>query len=139
MGMTPAQVAAKWQRNLGAATQSITDGVNAVTEAPGAKAARQKAFWLQRVNDAADKWARNVGLVTLDEWKSAMINVGIPRVATGAAAKVGKVESFMTEFLPYVNDAAARVRSMPKGGEANAIARAAAMIQANMKFKRTAR
>lgn len=139
MAITPAQAAAKWQQRLSQSRQQIIDGVNAVTQAPGAKAAAQKNFWLLRVQNSADKWARNVGAVSLEDWKSSMINVGIDRVSTGAAAKVGKVEAFMNEFLPYVNQAAERVRAMPKGGEAEAIARASAMIQANMRFKRAGR
>lgn len=137
MAITPAQAAAKWQQRLSQSRQQIIDGVNGVTVAPGAKAAAQKNYWLLRVQNSADKWARNVGRVTLEEWKASMINIGIDRVATGAAAKVGKVEAFMNEFLPYVNSAAERVRAMPKGGEAEAIARASAMIQANMRFKRS--
>lgn len=139
MAGTPQQVAQKWMTRLQGASQQITDGVNAVTQAPGAKAAASKALWVQQVTASADKWAARTGAVTLDQWKNAMLTVGIPRVATGAQAKVGKVESFMTEFLPYVETQAAKVRSMPKGGLANGIARATAMIQANAQFKRSGR
>lgn len=138
MPMTPAQVAAKWQSRLGQATTQITDGVNAVTTAPGQKAAAAKALWLQRVQASQDKWARNVARVSLEEWKRSMIDIGIPRIATGAAAKVGKVESFMTEFLPHVNAVAARVHAMPKGDINASIARATAQIQGNAAFKRAA-
>lgn len=138
MAITASQAAAKWQQRLSASTQQITDGVNAVTTAPGQQAAASRALWLQRVTASADKWARNVGAVSLEQWKQSMITVGIPRVATGASAKVGKVESFMTQFLPYVESGAARVRAMPKGDINASIARATAMIQHNAGFKRTA-
>ena len=137
MAITAQQAAQKWQQRLSASTQQITDGVNGVTTAPGAKAAAAQALWLQRVQASAAKWARNVGAVSLESWKQSMITVGIPRVATGASAKVGKVESFMGEFLPYVEAAAQRVRSMPKGDINASIARATAMIQANAQFKRS--
>lgn len=136
MAITPQQAAAKWQQRLAASQQQIIDGVNAVTTAPGAKAAAQKQLWLTRIQASADKWARNVSRVSLEDWKQSMINVGIPRVASGAAAKVGKVEAFMAEFLPYVNQHAERVRGMPKGDINMSIARATAMIQANANFKR---
>lgn len=138
MAGTSAQVAAKWQQRLSGATQQITDGVNAVTQAPGAKAAAAKATWLQQVQANADKWARNVAAVSLDQWKSDMINKGIPRIATGAQAGQAKVQTFMDSFLPYVQAGAQKVKSMPKGGVANGIARATAMIQYNAQYKRPA-
>lgn len=137
MAGTPNQVAQKWQQRLSQSTQQITDGVNGVQQAPGAKAAQAKALWVQQVTAAADKWAARTGAVTLDAWKSAMINKGIPRVATGAQAATPKVEAFMTQFLPHVEAVAQRVRAMPKGGLANGIARATAQIQGNATFKRS--
>ena len=137
MAGTPNQVAQKWQQRLSQSTQQITDGVNAVQQAPGAKAAQAKALWVQQVTAAADKWAQRTGAVTLDAWKAAMINKGIPRVATGAQAATPKVEAFMTQFLPHVEAVAQRVRAMPKGGLANGINRATAQIQGNAAFKRS--
>lgn len=139
MTITAAQAANKWRERLQASTQQITDGVNAVTQAPGAAAAARKDLWLQRIQMSADKWARNVAAVSLDEWKRSMIDVGIQRIGTGAQAKVGKVERFMTEFLPHVEAGAQRVRAMPKGGLPESINRAVAMIQHNAQFKRQSR
>lgn len=137
MAASPAQVAAKWRDRLSASTQQITDGVNAVQTAPGVKAAAAKALWMQQVAASADKWAARTAAVTLDSWKASMITKGIPRVATGAQAAAPKVEAFMTQFLPHVEQVAQRVRQMPKGGLANGIARATAQIQGNASFKRS--
>lgn len=137
MAGTPSQVAAKWNQRLAASTQQITDGVNAVQQAPGMKAAAAKQLWLQQLNASADKWAARTAAVTLDSWKRSMIEKGIPRVATGAQNAQGKVEAFMTQFLPHVESVAQRVRAMPKGGLANGIARATAQIQGNAQFKRS--
>ena len=134
--VTAQQAATKWQQRLSSATQQITDGVNGVTVAPGAKAAAAKALWLQKVQASQNKWAANVAAVTLQSWQNSMITVGIPRVATGAAAKVGKVESFMSQFLPYLDAGVAKVNAMPKGDINASIARATAMIQYNANFKR---
>lgn len=133
----PTQVAAKWRGNLSSATQSITDGVNAVTQAPGAAAARQKGLWVQRVTASADKWAARVGSVTLDEWRQQMLNKGVPRVASGAQAAEPKMASFMAEFLPHVERVAQQVRSMPKGSIEDSIARASAQIRGNAQFRRS--
>lgn len=133
--ITAQQAREKWLRNLQAATPSITDGVNAVTVAPGQKAAQAKNLWLSQLQANADKWAKNVGAVTLGEWQQAMTTYGIPRIAQGAQAKQQKVEDFMQKFLPYVAQGAAAVNALPKGGLENGIARATAMIRHNAGFK----
>lgn len=132
----PAQVAQKWANNLGAATQHITAGVQAVQTAPGQAAAAKKALWLSRLQNSADKWARNVSRVSLEDWKAAMLNKGVQRISSGATAAVPKMTTFMTEFLPYVERGAQQVRAMPKGDLGASIARASAMIQHNAGFRR---
>lgn len=134
--VTPEQATAKWVQRLSAAGQQITDGVRAVSVAPGQKAAQAADLWLQKVTASRDKWSRRVGSVTLGEWQDAMVNVGIPRIATGAQAKQHKVADFMSAFLPYVDQGVNKVRQMPKGDLNASIARAVAMIQHNANFKR---
>lgn len=134
--VTAEQATAKWVQRLSAAGQQITDGVNGVTVAPGVKAAASKELWAQRVAQAKDKWAAQVGKVSLSEWQHAMITVGIPRIATGAQAKQGKMQAFMQTFLPYLDQGVAKVNAMPKGDINASIARAVAMIQHNAAFKR---
>src|SRR5487761_725868 len=74
---TPDQIAANWASRLGASTQKITDGVQAVTVAPGQAAARQKAAWVANVAAAQDKWASRTAAVPLSTWQNDMINKGI--------------------------------------------------------------
>lgn len=134
--VSPEQATAKWLSRLSAATTQITDGVNGVTVAPGAKAAASKDLWAQRVMAAKDKWASRVASVSLQSWQQSMINVGIPRIAQGANAKQGKTLAFMQEFLPHLDAGVAKVKNMPKGDITASINRAAAMIQHNASFKR---
>lgn len=132
MAKDPAAVAAKWAQNLSSATQAITDGVNAVTTAPGQSAARQKAVWVNNTQAAANKWATNVAAVPLSDWQSAMTTKGIPRVASGATAAQPKMQTFMTKLLPYV---ASGVNSLPPRGDINAnIARMTQWVQYMAKF-----
>lgn len=133
---TPDQATAKWVSHIGAATQAITDGVNRVTTAPGAKAAAQKNYWLSRTQNAADKWARNVGRVSLASWQTSMTQYGIQRIAGGAQAKQQKYHDFAAQFFPYVDQGAQKVKAMPKNNLQDSIARAAAMITHNAGFKR---
>lgn len=136
--VTPEQGAVLWRDRLSAATERITMGVNRVTVAPGQLAARSADLWLQRVTASKDKWQRRVSAVSLQDWQNAMNNVGVQRVAQGAAAHVGKMQAFLSEFLPHVDRVAATVHAMPKGGIEQSIARAAAQIRGNAAFRRGA-
>lgn len=134
--VTADQAAAKWQSRLSAATQEITNGVNGVTVAPGVAAAKQKALWLSRVQASQDKWAKRVSAVSLSDWQTKMVNVGIPRIAQGATANQPKVATFMAEFLPYMDRGVAKVKAMPKNGLEDSIARSATMIRHAAAFQR---
>lgn len=134
MAKDAAQVAQTWANRLGASSQEITAGVNRVTVAPGERAAQQVDAYIAGVQRARDKWVRNVSAVSLQSWRDAMIQKGIPRISSGAAAAQPKVEAFMRSFLPYVEQGAATVRAMPKGTIDQGIARATAQIRWNSQY-----
>lgn len=133
---TSAAATEKWVQNLGAATDRMTAGANAVTKAPGLSAAAAADKWLQRVTAAKPKFIANVSRVTLQQWQNAYINLGIPRVAQGAQAKKDKFTAFMDEFLPYLSRGVAQIDQMPSTTLEDSVARASAMIRYNAKFKR---
>lgn len=132
--LDPTSATAKWVSNLSGATQHIQAGVEAVTVAPGQKAAQQSAFWLQRVQQSQQKWASRVASVSLQSWQQSMISVGIPRIAQGAQAKQQKYADFASKFFPYLAQGVAKVKAMPKNSLADSIARATAMIQHNAAY-----
>lgn len=135
--VTPDQAQTKWVQRLSGATQDIVNGVNAVTVAPGQLAAAQQQKWLQNVQAAADKWKRNVGSVSLEQWRNYMIQVGVPRVAQGANAKQAKYGAFAAQFFPHLEAGIAKVRSMPSTTLDDNINRAVAMMRHNASFKRS--
>lgn len=98
-----ATIAANWSSRLGQSTTKIQAGVQAVNVAPGQAAAANKAGYVQGVAASADKWGRNVAAVSLNEWQTATINKGLPRVATGATAAQPKFEAVMQKMIPYIN------------------------------------
>lgn len=133
--LTADQIAQKWSSNLSAATAHIQAGVQAVQVAPGQAAARQKQVYVQNVQAAADKWARNVASVTLNDWQTAMVNKGIPRIATGAQAAQPKFVNFMNQLLPYIQQG---TRTLPARGNLDAnIARMTAWVRHMSQFKKT--
>lgn len=127
MAKDPAAVAAKWVRGMQGAGQAITDGVNAVTTAPGASAARQVNAYTAGVQQNAQKWATRVASVSLQEWRDAMINKGANRVGTGASAAEGKMANAMAQLLPAIDSIKASLP--PRGDLQQNIARSVAFQQ----------
>lgn len=132
----PATATQKWVSNLSNSSAAITRGVNAVTQAPGAAAAASADKWLARVQASKDKWKARVGGVSLQSWQQSMINVGLPRVSSGAQAKQGKYTDFANQFFPYLDSGVAKVKAMPSTTLEDSINRATTMIRHNAAFKR---
>lgn len=113
----PATVAAKWATNLSASTTSIQAGVQAVTTSPTSLAARQADAYLSGVQQAvaSGKWQNSLNAVSLSSWQNSMITKGIPRIQSGATAGKSNVQNFMTQFLPFVQNAQQTLAATPRG------------------------
>lgn len=133
----PQSISQKWQTRLSGATQEIQAGIQRVNVAPGQAAVAKKDKWLNNVQASQEKWARNTGRVSLSDWQAAALNVGVPRIAQGAQAKVGKVESFLNDFLPHLERGQAAVKAMPDNTFEARVQRAVAMMRHNANFKRS--
>lgn len=129
-----AQVASDWATRLASSGDKIKRGVAAVTVAPGASAARQADVWAANVVQAKAKFQRNVGKVGLADWQNAMSTKGVDRIATGASAAQGKMQAFLTSFLPFVMGAAASLP--PRGSYEQNKARLIAMIDKTHSYSR---
>lgn len=129
---TARSVAEKWVRGMQNAGQSMKDGVAAVTEAPGAKAAAAADLYLQRVRESVEnrKFQDNVGAVSLEEWRKAYLEKGVGRVGEGASKAITKQERFFNWLLPRTEQAKALVAQMPKG----TLEASKARMVANMEF-----
>ena len=113
-------------------------GAMAVQTAPGSLAAAAADKWLAKLQASKQKFINNVGAVSLSQWQQAYVNIGIPRVAQGAQAKQGKVQNFMSQFLPYLQAGSATIDKMPTNTLEDGIAKASAQIRYNAKFVRNA-
>lgn len=109
------EAARKWRERTAAAAGDYTRGVERVTEAPGAAAARNAQAALINYTEMINsgEWARRVGGVSLQDWKAATTGKGAQRLATGVQAAESRMSQAMADLLPQVDAASAHVRSMP--------------------------
>ena len=131
------EVADKWATNLGNAQQSMTAGVQRVTESPGQAAVAKQQKWVRAMQSAEvqAKWARKTGAVSLQSWKDSMTNIGIQRAAQGATQKKQKMVNAMTTLLPFIDQVAASVRAMPDNTPADREQRALAMMRGMRQYQ----
>lgn len=136
--LNPVQASDKWSRNLAASTRAIEEGTNAVTVSPMEKAARQADQYVQGVQAAvaSGKWQLGLRRRSLQDWKDAVIKKGIPRIALGASQAKPKMEAFLSEFFPHLEQGVRQLESMPRGDLQTNIARMVQMVQHNAGFKR---
>lgn len=134
--VTPDQATSKWTSRLQAATTEMQQGVARVDKAPGQQAAAKFDKWLAGVQAGAQKWRRNVAAVTLDQWKSSMTNIGIPRVGQGATQKAGKYQAFASDFYPFLQQQMQRINAMPDTTLDQRIAKSGEMARALAGYKR---
>jgi hypothetical protein len=128
-----AEAAAKWATALPAAQQKYVDGVNAVTVAPGALAARAAPLWAANTAAAQTKFARNSAAVSLQTWQQAAATKGAQRLSSGAQAAQSKVEAAFAKLFPAIQSA---VSSLPPRGDIEAnIARSATFARTMNKYK----
>ena len=135
--VTAAQFVEKHSRRSKAALQDMRDGVQRVTEAPGiaaaAKADKMRANLVASLDNG--KWQRRVAAVSLEEWKRAMIDKGVNRVAAGIDASEAKTRQFAEQLLSHQAGLMAKIEQMPDLTLEDGIARSTAMIRGMAEFE----
>jgi hypothetical protein len=113
--VTPDQLAEKWARRLKGSIEDMRRGVDRVEEAPGAKAAAAADKWQARISEdrTKRKWAARVGGVSLADWKRAMTEKGLSRIASGVDGAAGKMQRFAAQLVDYQNRGLEQIARMP--------------------------
>jgi hypothetical protein len=137
--LTPQQFSEKLIRRQSGAIDDMRLGVENVKEAPGKRAVAKQAKMKANLMAAIDsgKWAKNLGAVTLEEWKTKMLEVGLGRVQSGIEASRSKIERFAEKFLPFLDGVKAKIDAMPDSTLEERINKATAMMRETAKFKNT--
>jgi hypothetical protein len=123
--VTAEEYAEKWGRRLKGAATDITRGVERVSVAPGKAAAAAQQLMLDRLTASIldGTWAARVGAVSLEDWKKALLEKGVGRIASGVDAAGPKQIAMAQKLLAAVDAAVAKVKAMPKGDIEQSIAR----------------
>lgn len=135
----PTQVAAKWVQNIQSAQQSMVNGANAVLESPSAGAMRAKPKMMAKWQAAmanGGKWDNAMSKVTVDQWRTAYIQKGIPRIGQGAQAAQDKMTGFLAQLIPFQQAGLSKIKSMPALNLTDSKNRAAAWIDYMATFKK---
>ena len=137
--ITPDEFVEKHARRLKGSTEDIRRGVERVTEAPTLKAAAKKEKMKANLNAALDsgKWERGLKRVTLEDWKSKMIDKGVGRIAAGIDAAAPKMKDFASELLPHIDRIQAEIKKLPDVSLEDNINRMTTFVRGMAKFKRT--
>lgn len=135
--LTPAEAREKHARRLNASIEDMRLGINAVTEAPGKKAAAAQAKMLANLTASitSGKWAANVGAVTLEKWKSDMIDKGLGRIPAGIAASADKVEAFYAKLFPFQDSLQSEINRLPDLTLEDSINRMTTWVRGMAKFE----
>ncbi len=137
----PKKIADKQIRRAQEASQDYVDGVQSVTEAPGARAVRKKEKLRAAFNAAIDsgKWAENTAAVSKDEWIETTVKKGGARYAAGVEEARGRIEAFQQEFQAFVSKAKAELDAMPDATPEQREQKMLANVRKMRQFKRTRR
>jgi hypothetical protein len=135
--MTPEQYAEKQSRRLKANLEDVRAGVEAVSEAPGKKAAAKVQKWAAKLAEKAtqDKWARNTAAVSLEDWKKDMLEKGVDRIPAGIDRAHDKVVAFAGKLFAHQEAGLSDLEKMPDLTLEDSIARATQWIRHMSKFR----
>jgi len=136
--VTPDEFVEKHARRLKGAIDDMRRGVERVSSSPTSAAAAKKDKMRMNINASIDsgKWERGLRRVTLDEWKTKMVNKGLARVAGGIDEAAPKVRSFAADVLPFIDTLKNVVDKMPDTTLEDSINRMSTFIRGMAKFQR---
>ena len=136
---TPASRAEKWARRTSAAGADWQAGVQAVTDAPGAKAAAQADAWQQKLSmpETKEKFRRGVGSVPLEDWKTKTAAAS-GRFTGGAQAAQDKMLKHQQAVESHMEAGLRQLNTMPNVTLEDKIARSAFWMRHMNSYKRPA-
>jgi hypothetical protein len=93
---------------------------------------------LQNVSEAVSsgRWADRVSAVSLEDWRSKMLNKGVGRIAAGVDAATSKQSEFFGQLFDHQERLSAEISRMPDLTLEDSINRMTTFIRGMSKFRR---
>ncbi len=112
--LTPEEAARKLVENAQAAAPRMAEQIAKVTVNPAEVALQKADKWRAGIQEAIANGSYERGLrrTSLEDWRTAMIQKGIPRLAQGLQQALPKIEAFNRRFYPYLERVEAEVAAM---------------------------
>lgn len=135
--ITPQMTVDKWKRNMTSAIPTIKAGIEAMVENPMAKAASREDAWLAGVQRAREDGSYRDGLLGVDfqQWKRDTVEKIQQRLGQGVQSATNKMQEFFSQLLPYTQRVKSEISMMPKGTEADSVARMMANFEKMKQFR----
>jgi len=113
--MNSNEISDKWGRNLKHSVPDIQKGLDAVTEAPSAKAIEKQDKMLANLTEAVQNgtWAKRLGRVSLSEWKEKTKKKVGERMSGGVDGAMGKRKEFDNWLVGKLNGILPEIADMP--------------------------
>lgn len=113
--LSPADISEKWARRTKGAVSDIQAGIDRVTESPAAKAVakqeKMKANLLKSIDDGT--WAKRLGEVSLEDWKTKTRAKVAERLAGGVDGATAKRQKFDAHLVNTINEILPKIDAMP--------------------------
>lgn len=128
---TPADISAKWGRNLKNAIPDVVAGVNRVSESPMEKAISKKDKMRANIVKSIDdgKWEAGLRGVSLETWKAKTAKKVQERMSGGVDAGMSKREAFDRSNVETINEILPTIAAMPDMTIQDSVARVAAFME----------
>ncbi len=113
--LTPSEISEKWARRTKAAVTDVVAGINRVTESPAAKAVAKQDKMLANLTASIQDgtWAKRLGNVSLEDWKTKTAAKVSERLAGGVDGAAAKREKFDTWLAGTLNEVLPTIDKMP--------------------------
>jgi len=110
-----------WKRGVQGSGEKYKKGIMAVTVNPMEEAAKKQDKYLRGVTEAANngKWVRGLRGVSKTDWQTAATDYGATRLVDSANKGKGKLQKYLTEAIPAMQQLMTEIAAMPDATESD--------------------